>query len=295
MEDYCLLCNRLSQLQLSHVLPAFTFRWQKKSGSHIRHSATINQRVQDGAKEYWLCVDCEHLFNEWETKFANAIFHPTNVDGVPSISYGDWLLKFCASVSWRCLLHLRQQTALAELTPEQRRLTDQAQKTWAEFIRGEREHPGVFEQHLVPFGPVTASPGTDLPPNINRYLLRVIEIDFARSASTMFVYSKFGRFAILGFEQLKYPKRWVGSKVRLRGGTLKPREYVFPTQFGEYLADRARRVWVAMDRISEPQHRKIDEAIRSDFDRFANTDLFKAIQLDVEMFGRAAFRKSVRK
>lgn len=76
---------------------------------------------------------------------------------------------------------------------------------------------------------------------------------------------------------------------------MKPREYVFPTQFGEYLAARARRVWVAMDRISEPQHRKIDEAIRSDFDRFANTDLFKAIQLDVEMFGRAAFRKSVRK
>jgi hypothetical protein len=111
----------------------------------------------------------------------------------------------------------------------------------------------------------------------------------------MFVYSKLGRFAILGFMQLKYPKRWVGSKVRLRGGALKPCEYVFPIQFGEYLADRAKRVWAAMDGISEPQQRKIDEAVRSDLDRFANTDLFKAIQLDVEMFGRAAFRKPVRK
>jgi hypothetical protein len=291
MEGQCQLCNRYTELQLSHVLPAFAFRWQKKSGGHIRHSATINQRVQDGAKEYWLCSECEGLFNVWETSFSNAIFHPTNSDGLPSISYEAWLLKFCASVSWRSLLYLRQQTRLEELTQEQMRLADQAQETWAQFLRGERPHPGKFEQHLVPFGPVRSRPGIELPPNINRYLLRIIEINFGRSASAMFVYSKLGRFAILGFVQLDYPKQWIGSKVRLRGGVLKPREYIFPIQFGEYLADRATRVWSVMDKISEPQQRKVDEAIRSDLDWFANTDLFKAIQLDVEMFGRAALRK----
>ena len=98
MEGQCRLCKRYTALQLSYVLPAFTFKRKKKGGGHIRHSATINRRVQDGAKEYWLCSKCEGLFNVWETNFSNAIFHPANCDGLPSISYGDWLLK---------VLHLR--------------------------------------------------------------------------------------------------------------------------------------------------------------------------------------------
>jgi hypothetical protein len=291
MEGYCLLCNRRAELQLSHILPAFAFRWQRRSGGHIRHSASINRRVQDGAKERWLCSECEALFNGWETKFSNIVFHRTNIDGLPSVSYGEWLLKFCTSISWRSLLYLRQQTQLGTFTPKQLRLADEAQETWAKFLRGELPHPGVFEQHLVPFGAVSSESGSKFPPNINRYLLRTIEINFGRGPSTMFVYSKVGRFAILGFVQMDYPKQWIGSKVRLRGGVLKPREYVFPVQFGDFLADRAARVWEILDDMSGPQQRQVNETIRSNLDRFTNSDLFKAIQLDVGLFGRAAFRK----
>jgi hypothetical protein len=291
MHGKCLLCGQQADLQLSHVLPAFIFRWQKKSGGHIRHSAAVNQRVQDGAKEYWLCQTCEELFNGWETKFSNAIFHPTNASALPTVWYGDWLLRFCTSVSWRSLKYLRHVGGLTELTPEQMRLVDCAQQTWAEFLRGERRHPGAFEQHLIPFGPVTGLREIKFPPNINRYLLRVVEINFGRNPSAMFVYSKFGRFAVLGFIQLDYPEQWVGSKVRLRGGTLRPRKYVLPAPFGDFLADRASRVWTIMDAISESQQRKIERTIRADLDRFANTDMFKAIQHDAEVFGRAAFRK----
>lgn len=79
--------------------------------------------------------------------------------------------------------------------------------------------------------------------------------------------------------------------MKLRGGALRHREYVFPAPFGEFLADRAKRVWDVMNAISEPQQRKINESIRSDLDRFANSDMFKAMKFDVEVFGRAAFRK----
>lgn len=277
MEGPCLLCDRQADLQLSHILPAFAFRWQKKTGGHIRHSAAINQRVQDGAKDYWLCSACEERFSGWETKFSNTIFHPTNNDGLPSISYEDWLLKFCTSVSWRSISYLRQKNGLKTFTSEQLLIADQAKERWAQFLRGECPHPGVFEQHLVPFGPVTGRPGTEFSPNINRYLLRAIEINFGRSKSAMFVYSKFGSFAVLGFVKLDHPKQWIGSKVRLRGGIIRPREYVFPIQFAEYLAERAKRVWDIMGEMSEPQQRKVDDAIRSDLGRFANTDLFKAI------------------
>lgn len=291
MEGQCRLCNKNAELQLSHVLPAFAFRWQKKSGGHIRHSTSINQRVQDGAKEYWRCRTCETQFSSWETKFSSAIFHPTNSDGLPSIRYGEWLLRFCTSVSWRSLLYLKQQTGFKNFSAEQIGFLGEALDTWLRFLRGELPHPGMFEQHLVPFGPMTGALRTKWPPNINRYLLRTIEINFGSSASAMFVYSKLGRFAVLGFVKLDFPKQWIGSRVRLRGGVLKPREYIFPVQFGDFLAYRARKVQDIMAEMSETQQRKVDDAIRADLDWFADTDLFRAIQLDVEMFGKSALRK----
>jgi hypothetical protein len=154
MEGTCRLCRQRAELQLSHILPAFVYKWLKKDG-FIRHSAEINRRTQDGAKEEWLCSACEGLFNGWETKFSNRLFRPLCYgDALPTISYRDWLLKFCASVSWRSLLYLREQVRLTHFSAGQLTNADIALETWAAFLRGEREHPGEFEQHLVPFGPI---------------------------------------------------------------------------------------------------------------------------------------------
>jgi hypothetical protein len=290
MEDICRLCNRHESLKNSHVLPAFVFKWLKKDG-FIRHSPSINRRAQDGAKEEWLCSECEGLLNGWETRFANSIFHPSNDGGLPVISYGEWLLKFCTSVSWRSLLYVRQKTGLASFSPDQLRHAGQAQKIWAEFLRGERPHPGEFEQHLIPFGPVNKKIGTTFPPNINRYLLRGVETDVARGPSTIFVFSKLGRLAVLGFICLRKPSHWVGSKIKLRGGNIKRREYVFPAQFGDYLSKRATRAWDATDKMSTTQQQKVDATIRSNVDRYANSDMHKTMAHDVRLFGSEAFHK----
>jgi hypothetical protein len=266
LEGACRLCNQHARLQLSHIIPAFVFKWTKKDG-FIRHAPTINQRVQDGAKEQWLCSACEALFNGWETKFANTIFHSAVSAGLPTISYGEWLLKFCASVSWRSLVYMRQQSRLESMSPEQVRLVDFAQQTWSEFIRGERDHPAEFVQHLVPFGPVRGEMGVKFPPNINRHLLRGVEIDLGRSPSVMFVFSKLGPLAILGFIQLDHPERWVGTKIKLRGGTIRPKRYSLPIEFGEYLAERATRSWNTMEKMSPAQQQKVDATILANIDR----------------------------
>lgn len=211
-DQHCRLCNEHRPLQHSHILPAFVFKWLKKDG-FIRHAESINQRAQDGAKAYWLCSSCEALFNGWETRFANEIFHPTNEQGLSTLRYGEWLLKFCASISWRSLLYIRERSSLTEYSQEEIDSVSDAQKTWAEFLRGERDHPGTFEQHLVPFGPIKTNTSIKFPPNINRHLLRNVEIDLARGASTIFVFSKLGRLAVLGFVRLENPI--VGSAARL--------------------------------------------------------------------------------
>jgi hypothetical protein len=264
-DSQCRLCQQSDDLRLSHILPAFVFKWLKKDG-YIRHAAAIDQRTQDGAKEKWLCSSCESLFNGWETKFANAVFHPFCKDGLPTLSYGDWLLKFCTSVSWRSLLHAQDNAPLLHFNDRQTVLVSQALHTWREFLLGKAQHPGKFEQHLIPFHPVTQDARFSYPPNINRYLLRNVEIDVGCGSSTAFVFSKLGGLAVLGFIELKNPTHWVGTKIRLRGGMIKPRQFVLPLEFGRYLAGRAQNTLDALQNISDTQQQKIGATVLSNLD-----------------------------
>lgn len=100
----CRLCQQTEELQESHIIPAFAFRWLR--GHHegyLRHTQEPNKRVQDGLKLPFLCKQCEGHLNQFETDFANELFYPLNSDEVERVRFGAWLLKFCVSISWRVL------------------------------------------------------------------------------------------------------------------------------------------------------------------------------------------------
>jgi hypothetical protein len=294
-EEQCRLCKDFAPLQNSHIIPAFTFRWLKSGGAgHIRHTGSINRRIQDGAIEKLLCAKCEALFNTWETKFSNHIFNPYCYDGkLPSISYGDWLLKFCVSVSWRSLNYMRRKTEFTHYSDTQKQLADRASEIWAEFLLGKRKNPQQFEQHVIPFGPIRAIGEINFPPNINRYLLRMIEIDAGANSSAAFIFSKLGPLGLLGFVDLQKPEQWSGSKIRLRGGRIHPRNYTLPRQFGDYLGSRAKRVWDAQANTSPAQKEKIKATFLKNIDAFATSQLREAIEFDLSLFGDAALNKDV--
>src|SRR3546814_8864574 len=69
----CRLCRDNRPLVMSHVIPAFVFRWQKRTGGPIRCTDNFNQRVQDGPKEPWLCLECEQIFSRHEQKFSSLL------------------------------------------------------------------------------------------------------------------------------------------------------------------------------------------------------------------------------
>jgi hypothetical protein len=277
-------------LQISHILPAFVFKGLKKGGP-IRNSSRIDQRVQDGEKQPWLCRPCEGLFCDWETRFANNIFHPAIQNRSLDISYGDWLLKFCVSVSWRTLQLIIEQRPIGHFSPAQRETAHKALAVWAEFLRGERKHPGEFEQHLIPFAPVKDLFGIAFPPNINRYLMRHIEIDVACSQHTAFVFSKLGPFGLIGFIQLDRPGVWKNTRVRLRGGALRSRKHVLPLHFGKYLAHRSHKIWSAVQDISAVQRKRVFDTACANIDNLGKSDVFKTIEYDVALFGDRAFVK----
>lgn len=286
----CRLCKSEADLQLSHVVPAFVFRWLRESSGngHIRTAASPNLRVQDGPQKYWLCSDCEARLGRSETAFATQLFHPYLAESGRRFRHGAWLLRFCVSVSWRNLLiqleHLKEQ----DFTEQERGWVALAEKAWRQFLLDEAPHPGTFRQFLLPLDRIESA-RSDLPPNINRYLMRAIDIDLCHGGQSLFTYTKLGRFIILGFINEPNPGHWIGGRVAANEGTIEPRHYTLPAPFGPYLMDKAGRAREAMQGISQKQAAKVEQAFRANADQIVGSDFFEAMQADVEMFGSAAF------
>jgi len=290
MRGQCKLCLEQSDLQLSHIVPAFVFKWLKKDG-HIRHAENIDRRVQDGDKDYLLCAACEQRLNSWETQFANNVFHPINADERTLVRYDSWLLKFCVSISWRALVHISNKARLNHFSASQSAHVEKALDTWRKYMMDELPHPGKYEQHLIPFSIIENTGSFKFPPNINRYLLRNVELDAAAGSESAFVYSKLGRFGIFGFIDVVRPKEWKGTKIHVRNGAVGPRTYELPRSLGTYLSDRATKAWDLMKTMSENQQRKVDGTIEANPERFLNSEVFQAMQQDIKMFGEQAFAR----
>ena len=251
-------------------------------------TSTPNRRVQDGIKLYWLCDGCETLLSISEGAFSSRIFHPLVRDSGRPVRYAEWMMHFCTSVSWRVL-----QYFMTEGTPEshsdaetdQMALADQA---WREVLLGHRKHAGKHEQHFLPVDEIVSFSGS-FAPNINRYLMRAVQMDLCAGRESLFTFAKLGRFIILGFVHEPTPRVWVGTKVHANEGTISPRNYTLPAGFGSYLNDKALQTAKSLSSMSDEQHNKVDGALRQNIEKFAESDLFRALRADVEMFGDDAF------
>lgn len=293
-ESLCRLCNREATLQHSHILPAFVFRWIRETsgGGHLRGGVTPNLRIQDGPKRFWLCVDCEELFSRAETNFANKIFYPCSNGSSSRIIYGDWLLHFCVSVSWRVLQFYKEEVSLNSLAPGVFLRVTEAEATWRAFLLGQRQHPGSFRQHLLPLDAIQSITfGQDLSPNLNRYLMRMTDFDLLEGETASYVYSKLGRFVILGFIRQDRPNHWQGSKVHLKTGQIEPRKYTINKGLFDYMNARARLVADLLSGISPRQAKNINEARRANVEKYVGSDEFLAMLNDLRMFGEAAFTR----
>ncbi|MBR8210318.1 hypothetical protein KDW61_16745 [Burkholderia cenocepacia] len=163
-----------------------------------------------------------------------------------------------------------------------------AEAVWREYILGARQHPMQFRQYIYPLDQIAAARG-GFAPNINRYLMRAIDMDFCESRSSTFVYSKLGRFIILGFVSQSNAVNWQGGKIHASEGAVEPRRYVMPAGFGSYLNSRAKKIDEALASVSDRQYQKIQDGIKANAHNFVKSDSFVAMQADVEMFGDDAF------
>lgn len=288
----CLLCEKTSDLQLSHIIPAFVFRWLRESSGngHFRLGMEPNRRAQDGLKRYWLCSACEGMLGRSETSFAKYLFHPFVQGEKTRFRYDAWLMHFCVSLSWRVLRFYIEEGSVSDYPPQVIEQIKTAELVWREVLLGKRPHPGKHQQHLLPMDRIESASGR-LAPNINRYLTRAIDMDLCRGNKNVITYAKLGRFIVVGFVEEPEPSQWRGAKINANEGTIEPKDYVLPMAFGKYINDKAKRMAELLDGMSHQQHQKVDEAFRKNVDKFVGSDAYDAMVADIEMFGSAAFSK----
>jgi hypothetical protein len=291
MKGICRLCQNDDDLQESHIIPRFVFSWLKETSPtpFLRGSRTPNKRVQNGEKRFWLCAKCEQLIGDYERQFSMAVFCPIAEDGLHQISYGEWLLKFCVSVSWRNLLREREEH------PQHRQLVDEALKVWREFLLGKRPHPGRFEQHFIPFGTIhaAAEDRDHLPANLNRYVLRYVEMCIVHPGG--FSYMKMGPVAVLGFFDFQKSEQWPSSKVHVNHGAIGQEKVRLPPLLWRFLEERARNYGSIHDGLSDRQRANTEIAtarsLERDKDSLSKSHWLKTLQQDVDLFGERAFKE----
>ncbi len=289
--DQCALCGRSSDLQSSHIIPSFAFRWLRDSSAtgHFRFSGAPNRRVQDGWKPRMLCRECEQRFAVCEKAFAEKCFGPIVSGDVERIRYQPWMLKFATSVSWRVLCAFKAIDGLSGFPAHLVSAADATLKEWGQFLLDRRPHPGAHEQHLFLVDAIESSTVPNMPVNINRYLLRAIEVYVAHTESSAITYAKMGRFVLFGFVEMPHPRRWKGTKLNANEGIFGVQDIELPVNIGEFVMDRARRAADRYAEITDRQNAKIRESYQRDLDRAANSDSFRAIHHDVLLFGDEAF------
>ena len=290
----CRLCGQGAELRQSHIIPRFVYQWLKDTSAtgHFRFSQQPNLRVQDGLKIPMLCASCETRFNDWETKFATHVFHPFTAGKTHTAFYGGWMYRFCTSVSWRVLAHYLDNKYVRHLSSRLLLRATETECLWRQFLLGAGPIPEGTEQHFLPLGSIQTITHSNCPHNINRYILRSIDMDVASNKrDSVFVYAKLGPLVVLGFAEMPNSHQWLGTKLDVDHGAIQPRGYTIPAGFDDFLFEKSRKVARTQEAMSDRQKDTIDRAYRRDIDRAARSESFRAMGDDVRLFGDKAFDK----
>lgn len=293
MKDRCHLCGEVAHLEISHFIPKFVGKWLKKTSfnGYLRNIQNIRKREQDIVKKHWLCGKCEDLFQQWEHKFAENIFFPFNNNKQNIAHYDIWLVKFCASLSWRTLSYVRNfypnRTESIEDTP----LLNEAEIKLADFLQGKDNSLYQYKQHLIPLETVSSTTETDIPGNLNRYLLRALSMDVIKDNEDIIIFTKLPGFLILGIISINEKHNMCSSEISLNKGTIKPREYFLPGWLGVYINYQAKCISDEYSKILEKDLDKFETYILENIEKTTSSKQFEAFLADLNLSGYSAFKK----
>lgn len=254
----CSLCHKTAELQESHIIPSFVFKWIKRNNftGRLRSTGNIDIPIQDGPKKPLLCSTCEEKFSNPEGKFSQLIFRPYLTGTAQDVEYGPWLRYFTISVAYRVILDLKSQLLAAMSANEQKKLK-RAMRKWKDYLLGEKSLE-EYETHLLPLDYVVKM---DAPaPKINAYMMGSSDYQILGEENEIAVYIKLPGFAFFvavapsAFEGFENTQIFDQGLLKLKSNKI----YTVP---GEYFAViRERSYKIAEAKMSENQRQKIVQA-----------------------------------
>jgi hypothetical protein len=203
--EICHLCERPAVLRSSHIIPSWAYRdeLRGKGGAFVDlnefyvHGHAIELKL--------LCDCCEQMFGNWET-IAKQFGQQSEYES----QYGDWLLKFATSISWRVLKYfqLRPEGELSETQKPILALPSvgRALACWSDFMRlGKLPATRQHRQHFFPVSP-------------DYEMRKAIGLTISQADGNVFTYARFSFFCIVGLIESTAPKQLEANHIKVRGG-----------------------------------------------------------------------------
>ncbi|WP_228519932.1 hypothetical protein [Methylophilus sp. QUAN] len=195
-------------------------------------------------------------------------------------------------MSWRCLTYIRSQNPRPKDESEVA-LKDAAEKHLRAYLLGEADNLLQYEQHLIPLEAIHKTSMTDMPPSMNRYLLRAIAMDIIGNNKSKFIYTKLPSFILLGVLDVANIKDMRSSRVALKSGQISPRQYILPAGFQGYLYDKANQMTELHRTIPQKHLDSFDKHIRANPEKTVKSKQFQAFLHDYNRFGDDVFDRPV--
>lgn len=289
--EKCALCGEIKPLEMSHVIPKMAVRRLKRTSiGAIRNTANINAIIQDSEKQYLLCGDCEDLFSECETYFANTVFNPYLNRIKTEFIYDERLFYFLTSVSWRCLYldlidfvenNLLNNNALEKLI--------ESEHIMREYLLHKRDNIEFIENHIFFFDDIreivsekfdySLQPHTTFHCGITGYSV-------CTDTRTYYTIINMLGVIIITFYNMGEGEEWENTKIINGNGVIKAENQHIRSVVGSELLKIMERVKKAGDELSDLQKEKIKSKLLSSKDKLSLSAIYNELKKDFDLKNR---------
>lgn len=285
----CALCGEETNLELSHIVPKMVMRTLKKTAAgNIRNSENPNIPAQDSEKHYMLCGNCEDLFSEKETYFANTLFHPYIKKEKMKFDYDSKLFYFLTSLSWRSLyLDLIDFTENHVVGIDALECLISCEKIMKDYLLNNRNNIETIEHHLFFFDEIREITG-----NTEMAELRP-HVTFHRGiTSYTFCFEDDGTYGtitnMMGIVLITLYKKgsrekWEGTEVLNSIGSIEAKDQKIISVVGNEFTNILKTAQVASNSIREKQMGKMIENLKNKADKIKVYPVFRDWQSDCKL------------
>jgi hypothetical protein len=257
----CSMCGRITDLKLSHIIPAFVVKRvvQSALSRSLRRYGDVNRPLQGVERVRLLCSRCEQHISAWERRFCLEVYVPFYESNQPTFHYDEWLRRFAIATTWRTVVHhMARLVARNQAVPE---YVQEAAVIWRDFLVGERADPGGHDHHIAFLGISDVDGHVGIGHHFGlsfrtRFgLISMLDMATVIENEEAFVYVNLGGVFLVSCIRPRIREGWMNTLVAERGN-IRVRDGAIPTAFRDWLVAREARMTADLLGMSPKQQEK---------------------------------------